>query len=127
MIDIRYIKFQLLAAVTCWVFFLLNRLGGVATDPKVSIFSFVLSVLFTSLVTVRLPVFRSYYNATSESDIRKYGGFANGQSAPVMAGFVAGVTAAVVLYAFGVENVGAHAFMGAVSAGVVSGYHKKKR
>lgn len=89
--------------------------------------SFALGAAVTSLITVRLPVFRRYYNATTLEEVMRHRGLANEQAAPVMASLVAGVTVGVLLYAFRVESVVGPAFIGAVCAAVVSQYHRKRR
>lgn len=90
-------------------------------------FSFFVGPIVTSLITVRLPVFRDYYNATEPAEFRKHRGFANERAAPVMASLIAGVIIGIVLHVFEVENVEGPALIGAVCAGVVSHYHRKRR
>lgn len=127
MIDIRYVKFLLLAAAVCGLLAIYAWMRWGVIDLGASVFSFVLGAALTSLITVRLPVFSQYFNATSREAIRKYRGFANERAAPVMAGLVAGVTAGVALYLLGVEHVVEPAFMSVVCASVISQYHRKKR
>jgi hypothetical protein len=92
-----------------------------------SVLSFSLGAVVTSLITVRLPVFRRYYNATAPQEVKKHRGLANEQAAPVMASLIAGVIIGVLLCALGADSVAGPAFVGAVCAGVVSQYHRKER
>lgn len=127
MIDIRYILHLLAAGAACTLFALCMWALGGGPELRGSILSFGLGAAVTSLITVRLPVFRRYYNAATLEQVRTHRGLANEQAAPVMASLVAGVTIGVVLHLFGVEDVVGPAFIGAVCAGVVSQYHRKSR
>jgi prepilin signal peptidase PulO-like enzyme (type II secretory pathway) len=127
MIDIRYIKFLLFAAAACGLFASYMWMRGGMTDVSASVFSFVLGAALTSLITVRLPVFRRYYNAVSPEETQRYRGPANEKAAPVLASLVAGVTVGMVLYVLGVKDIVEPAFIGALCAGVVGQYHRKKR
>lgn len=127
MIDIRYIQYLLAAAAACGLFALCMWAIGKPPELGVSMLSFSLGAAFTSLIVVRLPVFRQYYNATTPEAAQKHRGLANEQAAPVMAGLIAGVLIAAALYAFRVESVTGPAFIGAVCAGVISQYHRKRR
>lgn len=128
MVDIRYLKFLLFAAVACGLCaFLIWLQSGDAIKPGPAAVSFVLGAAVTSLVTIRLPVFRQYYNATWPHEIRKYGGFANMKAAAVMTGLVAGLVVGSVLYVFGVKDVVPAALIAMTCGTVISQYHSFKR
>lgn len=127
MIDARYIRFLAMAALACGMFAVLMWFGGSAPRLRPSVLSIVFGIVFTSLVTVRLPVFRRYYDAVSYSDGSKYSGFANGQAARVLASLLAATAVALTMYVLGVQDLVAPAFLAGIAAGVVSEYHKKKR
>jgi hypothetical protein len=126
MIDIRYIKFLLLAAGACALSAGFMWMRGEMPNLGAAALSFVLGAALTSLITVRLPVFRRYYNAKSRLETQKYRGLASAQAAPVMASLVAGAAAGLVLYVLEVEHIVGPAFIAAVCAGVISQYHRKK-
>jgi hypothetical protein len=127
MIDIRYIKFLVIAAGVCGLIAGFIWMRGQMPSMGAAVLSFVLGAALTSLVTVHLPVFRRYYNAKSLQETQKYRGLANEQAAPIMASLFAGAAAGLLLYVLGVEDVVGPAFVGAVSAGVMSQYHRTKR
>jgi uncharacterized membrane protein YoaK (UPF0700 family) len=126
MIDMRYIKFLLLAAVACSLFTLWLWTRGVLIDISVVIISFVLGAIFTSLITVRLPIFKQYYQPASLEDAQKYRGHANEKAALVLASLVAGVIIGSLLYACGVRSITAPIFISGICAGVISQYHRKE-
>jgi hypothetical protein len=127
MIDIRYIQHLLAAAAACGLCALCMWATGKPPEFAASILSFSLGAAFTSLIVVRLPVFRQYYNATTPEAVRKHRGFANEQAAPIMASLITGAVSGAMLYTLGVEDIVSPAFIGAVCAGVVSRFHRKKR
>jgi hypothetical protein len=127
MIDVRYLKFLLLASAVCGFFVTYMWIRGASIDVAAVVSSFAFGAAFTSLVTVRLPVFRQYFSASTREEISKYRGRANEKAALVMASLVAGVIIGAALISLKVRDVVAPAFTGAAAAGVISLYHRKKR
>jgi len=126
MIDLRYVKFLVLAAGACTLaaIYIWFRQGTV--DIGLAVVSYLQGAAFTSLVTVRLPVFKQYFAARSPEAARKYRGFANNRAAMAMTGLVAGSVIGGGMFLLGVTNAVAPAFIGAVSAVVISQYHANK-
>jgi putative flippase GtrA len=123
-IDLRYVKYLAYAAIACtlaaaYFWLLQGRL-----DVGFATLAYLIGAALTSLVTVRLPVFRQYYNARSEADLRKYRRFPNERAAMLLTGLVAGVTVALGLYLAGIAAPVEPAFIGAIAAMVVSQYHE---
>jgi len=121
----KYIKHVLLTAAVCVLVPAILWLRGETIEVGVYIACFFASIAFTSLVVIRLPVFRQFYSAMLDYELKKYRGFANYKAAPVMAGLVTGVFLGVCLYLFGVGNLLGPAFLGAVASAVMSLYHEK--
>lgn len=126
MIDLRYIKFLVLAAAACTLvaIYIWFRQGTV--NIALAVVSYFIGAVFTSLVTIRLPVFRQYFAARSREAVRKYRGFANDRAAGAMTGLVAGSVLGGAMFLFGVADAVSPAFIGALSAMVIGQYHANK-
>jgi hypothetical protein len=71
-------------------------------------------------------VFKQYFDVRSQEAIRKYRGQANRKAALAMTGLLAGSVIGAGMFLFGAANVVEPAFIGAVSATVISEYHESK-
>jgi hypothetical protein len=125
MIDIRYIKFLLLAALACSLIALYIWLRGGSIEVGTSIISFALGAVFTSLITVRLPVFKRYYQPASHRECQQHRSYPNQQAALVMTGLVAGAASGVLLYVCGVKDIVGPIFISGVCASIVGQYHRR--
>lgn len=88
--------------------------------PGAWLLAFLCGAVFQGLVTIRLPVFSSYYQGQSSA------GIAGGKAAMVLASLLAGCMAALAWYLCGATEAAIvrAAFNAAVSAGIVGTYWK---
>lgn len=124
MIDLRYLKFLVLAVAAT------AAVGAYAYGQgRVLHYGWLIAgsgfgVLFVSLVGIRLPGFRSYYQLHRDSLDRREWGLGVQQAAWVGITLLTGVIAGVPLYFADVAHDGAlYAFCAAVAGGTVSFYH----
>lgn len=121
--DPRYIIYLLGGAVVSLIFAVAIWARNGELDIGWSLFCFFSAVGLTSLVTIRLPVFRQYYQARTLEEFSEFRGMANMKAAHAMSMIIAWGVLAAGLHFIGVPDPGLLALVGAVAAPVISCYH----
>jgi len=126
-IESRYVNYLFLGAVVSLFFAVFIRFEQGFINIALSVLAFLIGVSFTSLVTIRLPVFRQYYEANTQDEIRKYRGMANEKAAMATTGLLAGLLVGSGMFLLGVDDYLGPAFVAATSASFISLYHEDPR
>lgn len=125
MIDPRYLKHLLIAGLCCLLISGLVALKGHSINAPFVLVAYVFSSAFMSLVVVRLPVFRNYYQHDPLSLERTTHSMAESRAAPVMSSLVITLAFSILHALFDASHSAVPFICSAITAAVISDYHEK--
>lgn len=125
MIETRYLKYMLAAALATLVISSLFYLKGNRADYLLVMAGYLFAVAFVSLVVVRLPVFRGYYRRDEWSIEVKRRSWAEHKAAPVMASVVTVLALWPIVELADLAEPGVAVICSAITAGIMSNYHDR--